>query len=167
MMNTQQSLLAEFEYEMANTRRVLARIPADKKNWTPHEKSMDLGRLTRHVADIPSWMTMTLKTDELDFSKENVPSPDFHSTDELLAQFDANTKTAIHSLKEASEEHFSQPWTMRNGEQIFFTMPKSAVIRTWVMNHNIHHRAQLGVYLRLLNIPVPGLYGPSADDTGM
>ncbi len=166
-MNFQQSLLAEFEYEMANTRRVLARVPTDKKSWKPHDKSMELGRLTQHVAEIPSWMTMTLKTDVLDFAKDNVASPDFHSTEELLSQFDNNLKTAIHTLKEATNEHFSQPWTMRNGEQIYFTMPKAAVIRTWVMNHNIHHRAQLGVYLRLLNIAVPGVYGPSADDSGM
>lgn len=166
-MNNQQSLLAEFEYEMANTRRVLARIPVDKKAWKPHEKSMTLGRLTQHVAEIPSWMTMTLNTDVLDFAKYNSPSAEFHTTEELLHQFDDHMKTAVRTLKEATDEHFSKPWTMRNGEEIYFTMPKAAVIRTWVMNHNVHHRAQLGVYLRLLNIPIPGMYGPSADDRGM
>lgn len=162
-----QVLLVEFQQEAANTRKLLALVPTDNLEYKPHEKSMSLGRLSIHVAEIAGWWKECLINDELDFAKEDFTPKVFETNAALLAYYDDLVSKAETILHEVADEEFSKPWTMRNGEQIYFTMPKAAVVRTWCLNHWYHHRAQLGVYLRLLNIPVPGVYGPSADDHGM
>ena len=162
-MSRSQSLLPEFDQEMASTRRLLERVPTDKFGWTPHEKSTPLGRLATHVAHLPTWTNITFDTSELDLSEPHeTPKP--ATSEELLAFFDKNVAAARTALAGATDEAFFQPWTLRVGEQIIFTLPKVAVLRGFVMNHIIHHRGQLTVYLRLNGIPVPGLYGPSADE---
>ncbi len=167
-MSLNQTLIAELKHEMPYSRTTLERIPfIEKRTWKPHDKSMEIGKLAKHLADIPSWITMTLVTDELDFAKE-MPAPKvLNSNEDLLQLFDENLLKAMELLSKATDEQLMGNWTMRNGDKIFFTLPRIAVIRSWVMNHNIHHRAQLGVYLRLLDIAVPSIYGPSADEGNM
>lgn len=162
-MSISQALLPEFDQEMAGTRKTLERIPMDKYDWAPHAKSFNMGKLATHVAHLPGWATMTIHTNELDFAQP-FEQPQPKTSEELLALFDQASAEARAAIAGASDEEWMKPWTLRNGEQIFFTMPKIAVVRGMVMNHIIHHRAQLTVYLRLNDIPVPGLYGPSADE---
>jgi uncharacterized damage-inducible protein DinB len=164
-MSISQSLLPEFDQEMAGTRRVLERVPADKFSWGPHDKSMKFGRLAVHVAELPSWATMTLNTSELDFGAAPYAPTEVAKTEDLVNIFDKAVTEARATLAGAADEEFFKNWTLRNGEQVYFTLPKIAVLRGFVMNHIIHHRAQLTVYLRLNDIPVPGLYGPSADES--
>jgi uncharacterized damage-inducible protein DinB len=163
-MNMSQSLLPEFDNEMASTRRVLERMPADKFTWQPHTKSFSLGRLATHVAELPSWANITLNTQELDFGTGEYKPAQVETTEDLLALFDKYTEEARTALAGAGDEVWSQNWTLRNGEHVIFTLPKAAVWRSFVMNHIIHHRAQLTVYMRLNDIPVPSIYGPSADE---
>jgi uncharacterized damage-inducible protein DinB len=160
-----QSLLPELKHEIASTRKMLARIPFDKWDWKPHEKSFSLGRLTDHVAELVNWLPFTLSTSELDFAKNPYQSPKSESSEQLLANYDRDAAACIAAVEGATDEQFMENWTMRNGDQVFFTMPKAAVIRTWAMNHLVHHRGQLSVYLRLLDVPVPGMYGPTADES--
>jgi len=164
-MSLSQSLLPEFDQEMAGTRRVLERVPADKLSWQPHDKSMSFGRLAVHVAELPSWTTLTLNTSELDFAATPDNPAKAETTEDLLNIFDKASSEARAALAGVSDEELFKPWALRNGEHEIFKMPKIAVLRGMVMNHIIHHRAQLTVYLRLNDIPVPGLYGPSADET--
>jgi uncharacterized damage-inducible protein DinB len=164
-MDLKKALINEINHEAANTRKVLERIPLDKLTWRPHEKSTDLLHLAKHVASIYSWVSRALTTNELDFAKGRpAPAPDFNTTQELLDTLDKNVSQALKDLENAAPETFMETWTMRNGEKILLTLPKAAVIRNMAMNHLVHHRGQLSVYLRLLNVPVPGLYGPSADE---
>ncbi len=165
-MSISQSLLPEFDHEMANTRKVLERIPEDRFNWKPHEKSYTLQKLAMHVGTIPTWMGVTLTTSRLDLSQPFTP-PAAASRAELLAMFDRNAAEARAALAGATDAAMAEPWTLASGAKAFFTMPRVAVIRSFVLNHLIHHRAQLTVYLRLTNVPVPGMYGPSADEAGM
>jgi uncharacterized damage-inducible protein DinB len=165
-MKLSQTLLAEVKEEAAATRKLLALVPLEKGDFKPHEKSMSLKRLTVHVAEISGWWKDCLVQDELDFSKGNFAPKEFNTTADLLAYHDMLVANSEKILNEIKEEEFDRPWTMRNGDQIYFTMPKSKVVRTWCMNHLYHHRAQLTVYLRLLDIPLPGTYGPSADAQG-
>jgi uncharacterized damage-inducible protein DinB len=157
-------MLAELQQEGIATRKLLAQVPIDKKDWKPHEKSMSLGSLARHVAEIYGWPKETVSMDELDFSKGDFTPKVLNSNEELLALFDKCLAKAKEILEVTSDEELAKPWTMRNADVIYFTMPKAQVMRTWVLNHSVHHRAQLGVYLRLLNIPLPSTYGPSADE---
>lgn len=161
------AFLGELENEAKTTRAVLERVPADKFDWQPHEKSMKMGRLAVHVAEMFGWTKETLKSDVLDFSTMDMTPFEPRTTDELLAFFDEQITNAKAILAETSDETFMTDWTMRNGEQVYFTMPKVAVMRSFVMNHIIHHRGQLSVYLRLNDIPVPSIYGPSADEGQM
>lgn len=161
------AFLGELENEAKTTRAVLERVPADKFDWQPHEKSMKMGRLAVHVAEMFGWTKVTLKSDVLDFSTMDMTPFEPRTTDELLAFFDDQIANAKAILAETSDETFMTDWTMRNGETVYFTMPKVAVMRTFVMNHIIHHRGQLSVYLRLNDIPVPSIYGPSADEGQM
>ncbi len=163
-MTILQSLLPEFDHEMAGTRKTLARVPWEKAAWKPHEKSMTLGHLAGHLAEVASWGSFTLETDELDFATFDYQPPRHGSTDELLAAFDRYVAASRAALERTDDATAMSPWTMRQGEQVFFTLPKVAVLRSFVLSHNVHHRAQLGVYLRLLDVPVPALYGPSADE---
>ncbi len=156
-------LMSELQHEAATTRKVLERIPTETFDWKPHEKSMSMRQLAGHVADMFGWYTPTLEEDELDFAS-GYEEPKPANTEELVAMFDKNVAAAAESLQKAEPESFTKDWTLRNGEQIYFTMPKAAVLRTFVMNHIVHHRGQLSVYLRLNDIPVPSIYGPSADE---
>lgn len=157
-------LLNELQNEAATTRKVLERIPADKFDWKPHEKSMTMQSLAAHVANMFAWFTPTLEADELDFSK-GYTEPKPATTEELVALFDENVAAATASLQGVDDATFMKNWTLRNGEEIYLQMPKIGVVRAMIMNHIVHHRGQLSVYLRLNDIPVPALYGPSADET--
>lgn len=161
------ALIAEMENEGATTRKCLERVPAEKFDWKPHEKSMTFSRLATHVAEMFGWTNMTVEQPELDFSKMDYKPFEPTTTAELVECFEKNFSAAIESLKGATDEMFMEPWSLRNGEQIYFTMPKVAVMRSMVLNHIVHHRGQLTVYLRLNDIPVPSLYGPSADEGQM
>jgi uncharacterized damage-inducible protein DinB len=159
-----QSIISELKQEASQTRKLLSRVPFDKPAYKPHDKSMPLAQLAVHVAEIPSWISYTLETEGIDFKEFDYKPYQPKDNEDLLKHLDENVEKAVASLEKASDEDLMKPWTMRNGEQVMFTMPKVAVIRSMAMNHLIHHRAQLGVYLRLNNIPIPGMYGPSADE---
>ena len=166
-MTIGQSMLGEFEQEMQNTRKVLERAPDEKWNWKPHEKSGTVGWLVGHVATLPGWLTMTLNTEELDYAPVNGPAyqpPKIENRQQALTNFDKEVGEARAALSKASDQDMMKAWKLLAGGQEIFTMPRIACIRGFVMNHLIHHRAQLTVYYRLLNIAVPGLYGPSADE---
>lgn len=162
-----QSMLPEFDEEMKNTRKVLERVPDEKWNWKPHEKSGTLGWLACHVGTVPEWITMVINTEELDYAPVNGPSyepPKISNRQELLAAFDKGSAEARESLAKVSDEAIVQGWKLLAGGHEVFTLPRVACIRSMCMNHMIHHRAQLTVYFRLVNVAVPGLYGPSADE---
>ncbi len=163
-MTIGQMIAAELKQEAGSTRKMLERIPADKLSWTPHEKSMTLARLAGHVVEMLMWTDITLTQDELDFAKSDFKPKEYAEASELVADFDKNIADAVESLNSTSNETMMQNWKLRNGEQIYFEMPKAVVMRSMVMNHIIHHRGQLSVYLRMLDIPVPSIYGPSADE---
>ena len=162
-MSQIESLLKEMEQEAQITHKMLERVPDDKFNWQPHPKSMTIQRLATHIAELPGWVTMALNTNELDFAKSDYKPVPIHNRKELLAYYEKTLKSGKESLKNAKEEQLSESWTMRNGDQIYFTITKGETIRT-AFSQTIHHRAQLGVFLRLLDIPIPGSYGPSADE---
>ena len=161
------AFLAELDNEAKVARTCLERVPADKFDWKPHEKSMTFGRLATHVAEMFGWTKETLTQDVLDFAEGDYKPYEPETTEALLAFFDEKIATAKEVLAKTSDETFMTDWTMRNGEQVYFTMPKVAVMRSFVMNHIVHHRGQLSVYLRLNDIPVPSIYGPSADEGQM
>ena len=162
-MAMNEALLGELQQEAATTRKVLERIPTETFEFKPHEKSMTMKTLAAHVADMFSWLPATLETDEMDFAN-GYEQPNPANTEELVALFDKNVAAATASLQKIDDAAFMQNWTLRNGEEVYFTMPKIQVLRGMVMNHIVHHRGQLSVYLRMNDIPVPGLYGPSADE---
>lgn len=166
-MGINEAFIAELQQESAATRKLLERVPMDKPDWKPHIKSMALGNLAHHVSELPGWAMVTLDQDELDFAKWEYKPEIPKTTEELVKNYDNTVAKAIECLKKADDAKFMQNWTMRNGEQVFFTLPKAAVLRSFVFNHSYHHRAQLGVYLRLLDIPIPGMYGPTADESVM
>jgi len=170
-MALNEALLLDFDAEMANTRRTLERVPVEKPDWKPHEKSMALGRLARHVAELPNWAAMTINTESLDIQPPGAPPyqppPPASSREELLGLFEKSSAEARAAIAGASDERLRETWSLLFSGQNVFSMPRLSVVRMTVMNHMIHHRAQLGVYLRLNGIPVPALYGPSADEGGM
>lgn len=169
-MSLSEALLPEFDQEMANTRKTLERVPEGKFDWKPHPKSGSMGWLAGHIASVPSWMVETIDKDGFDMAPNGVqfqPPPPPKTRKELLAEFDKGVASARKSLVGASDSHLLKPWSFLNNGQAVFTMLRIACLRTWVMNHLIHHRAQLGVYLRLNDIAVPAIYGPSADEGQM
>lgn len=163
-MPISQAILPEFDQEMAGARRTLERVPEDKFGWRPHEKSMTLGRLAQHIAEMPGWVKPTLELDSLDFA-QSYQAPPIPSRAQMLEEFDKSVAEARALLAAAGDERLAQPWSLSMGGKVLFTMPRMAVLRGMIMNHLIHHRAQLCVYLRLNDVPVPGLYGPSADES--
>jgi uncharacterized damage-inducible protein DinB len=166
-MTIGQSMLPEFDQEMKNTRTTLERVPDDKWGWKPHDKSGTVGWLASHIATLPSWLQVTVQTTELDVAPVSGPKwepPKITNRSELLHEFDKSTAEARAALANVSDNDLMVGWTLLAGGQKIFTMPRIACIRGFVMNHIIHHRAQLGVYFRLLDIAVPSLYGPSADE---
>lgn len=169
-MSIAQSLLPEFDHEMANTRKVLERIPDDKLDWKVHEKSNTIGWVATHLANIPTWVDVCLNQNSIDVAPPGGEHAHTHpgaSRQQILDKFDANLAAARAALAQATDEQFARPWTLLAGGKVVFTMPRGAVLRSFVLNHNIHHRAHLCVYLRLNDIPVPALFGPSADESGM
>lgn len=162
-MNILDILLKELEQEAQTTRKMLACIPNDKYDWKPHQKSMDILRLANHIAELPSWIGMVLTTDELDFANNPYQAKTNSTTSDLLHYFEQTIAEGKAHLQKGREEQLTEPWTLRNGEDIYSSEPKLDVLRM-AFSQIIHHRAQLGVYLRLLDIPIPGSYGPSADD---
>src|ERR1700739_511988 len=166
IMAINQGLIMEFKQETANTRKMLERIPADKYTWKPHAKSMELLKLGRHLASNPIWIGRAINASEFDFGKNPpVPTPAPTSLKEVLDLFDKNVAEATKDLDGRTGEQLMKPWSLRQGEKVYFTMPTIGVIRSFSLSHSIPHRGQLSVYLRLLDIAVPGMYGPSADET--
>jgi len=166
-MSIAQSLLPEFDHEMAGLRRTLERLPAGRFDFRPHPKSYSLGQLANHLAFVPHWATVTMQSTELDFAAPETqamrPRP-ADSAAGLLQVLDAALPEARQRLAAATDEDFAVIWSGKNAGTVLFAMPRMAVIRGMVLNHMIHHRAQATVYLRLLDLPVPALYGPSADE---
>lgn len=157
-----QDFLSELKQEAAVTRRYLASVPFDKKDFKPHEKSETLGRLAIHVAEILSWWKACIQSSELNFL--GFEPQDIQSTAILLSYFDDLLAEAIAALEGATDADFEEDWSMKYGEEVLFTLSKKEVARKFCMNHLVHHRAQLGVYLRILDVALPAVYGPSADD---
>ncbi|HTQ78630.1 MAG TPA: DinB family protein [Thermoanaerobaculia bacterium] len=166
-MSIAQTLLPEFDHEMAITRKLLERIQDDQLDWRPHEKSMALGYLSSHLAELAGWGAVTLAQDTLDIAPpggEPYRPSTLSSRQEILERFDQNAKETRGLLEQAEDAKFFETWTFLIGGQVIFQLPRAAVLRTWLMNHIIHHRGQLSVYLRLTGQPVPSIYGPSADE---
>jgi uncharacterized damage-inducible protein DinB len=155
-------LIREFDQEMSNTQKTLERVPADKWDWKPHEKSGSLGWMAGHVATLPGFTVATIRTPELDLAAANIPKVEKHA--DLLATFAKLRQEARDSLAGVTDEQLHQTWTLKRNGTVIFSMPRYDVLRTMCFNHIVHHRAQLTMYLRQLNVPVPGLYGPSADE---
>jgi uncharacterized damage-inducible protein DinB len=164
-MSMIQSLLKEMEKESQTTRKMLQRVPDEQWNWKPHEKSMTVQRLATHIAELPGWVTMVLTTDELDFANNDYQPANLRNNAELMDYFEQVLAAGKAQLATAKDEDLQPNWTLRNGKNIYDVSPKGEVIRM-AYCQIVHHRAQLGVYLRLLNIPIPGSYGPSADEPG-
>lgn len=163
-MSISASLLPEFDNEMATTRKTLERIPDDKFDWKPHEKSGTLGWLANHLVNLPTWAKFTFNQDSLNLS-DNTPRPEeIRSREALLEAFDRNVSAAHDIIARASDEEMFKPWSLLEGDKTLMTLPKIAVLRGFVINHLIHHRGQFSVYLRLNGVPVPAIYGPSADE---
>lgn len=165
--NFAHAFIGELQHEAIATRKCLERVPEDKFDYKPHEKSFTFIRLAAHIAEMIDWITVTCNSTELDFASGDYKALEPKTTAELVEYFDKNMETAIETLKKTSDEEMMQNWSLKNGETVYFTMPKVQVIRSFSMNHIINHRGQLSVYLRLNDIPVPSLYGPSADEGRM
>jgi uncharacterized damage-inducible protein DinB len=165
-MTFSQALLPEFDEEMKNTRKILERVPTDKLDYQPHPKSMSMSRLATHIAELPSWGSMTLNTEVLEMDSSYKPRI-AKSNAELLEIFDKSAAEARTKIAAATDADWGKMWTFKWNGQVVMSMPRTAVMRSVVMNHLIHHRAQLGVFLRLNNVAIPGMYGPSADEMGM
>jgi len=156
--------IAEITHEASNTQKMLERVPAGKFGWKPHEKSMTLKHLSAHIANLSGWAGFVADTEYLDLADNNLPIPEINNTEDLLQLLRRNVAASVQALESKSDKQLSEPWILRNGARIILEMPKAAVIRGMCMSHIYHHRGQLSVYLRLLDVPVPGMYGPSIDD---
>ena len=165
--NLAHAFIGELTHESQTTRKVLERIPPETFDYKPHEKSMTMSRLAVHVAEMTSWVTVTCNQSELDFAKFDYKPLEPKTSAELVEYLDKSVGDAIEALKNTSDEAMLEPWTLKNGDQVYFTMPKIQTLRSMCLNHIVHHRGQLSVYLRLNDIPVPSLYGPSADEGQM
>src|SRR4051812_10773777 len=165
-MAMKDALLPEFDHEMRTTRRVLERVPDADLTWKPHEKSFSIGQLAAHLANIPTWIGITCDLSVFDLATlgDDARPKEPPSTVQLLRRFDENVTRARQKLVDQTDSALMSTWTLKQAGQEFFTMPKAAVLRSFVMNHSIHHRGQLSVYLRLRNVPVPSIYGPTADE---
>ena len=166
-MAIKDSLLPEFDHEMATTRRLLERVPEASFAWKPHERSMSLGQLAGHIANLPAWCSTTLETTTLDLDAAGLPATRVHMPEShavLMRDFDAKVAAARALIVARTDAELLVPWTLTRGTQEFFTMPRISAVRSFVMNHLIHHRGQLTVYLRLQNVPLPPIYGPTADE---
>ena len=165
-MAIKESILPEFDHEMGATRRLLERVPDADLTWAPHEKSYTLGQLAGHLANLPRWAMIACDSAFYDMAAagEDGRSKEPASTADVLRQFDANVTAARRRIEEQTDASLLSPWTLKQGDHEMFTIPKVAVLRSFVMNHMIHHRGQMTVYLRLRNVPLPSIYGPTADE---
>lgn len=166
-MTLSASLLPEFDHEMASLRTVLERVPDAKLSWKPHAKSMSLGGLATHLSNLPTWGTRLIEGSEFDLAPPGQPPPrmkELASRAEILAQLETNVAAARKAIAGASDAHLAGPWSLLAGGKKLFTLPRSACLRSFVFSHMIHHRGQLTVYLRMVDVPLPALYGPSADE---
>jgi uncharacterized damage-inducible protein DinB len=166
-MSISESFLAELDREAQVTRAMLARVPQDQFDWKPHAKSMSLGRLATHIAEIPSWIRNAVDLDELDIQPPGAPpfAPQTAaSLAELLDMFDTNVADARKAIGETADAHWGKSWTLKAAGNDIFSLPRAGVMRSMVLSHLIHHRGQLSVYLRLNDVPLPRTYGPSADE---
>jgi len=162
-MTLKDGLLAEYDHEMGTTRRLLERIPDDKLAWKPHDKSMAFGELGTHLANLPTWGRTILGESSFDLASAPPNLIPRGSRAEILAFFDANMKET-RGMMDKSDVEYTAPWSLKRGEYQMFTLPRIAAFRSFVVNHTVHHRGQLSVYLRLNDIPVPPIYGPTADE---
>jgi len=158
------ALIAELKFESDLTKKMLERVPVEKGSWRPHDKSMTLGRLATHVAEIPHWISRIITIDDWDFAVQGFSSHSADSKEELMKTFQDKLNQAIDDLETMTDEGFDKTWIVRRGDQMRRELPKKVAVRAWGFSHLIHHRGQLSVYLRLLDVPVPGMYGPSADE---
>ena len=156
-----ETLLPEFDQEMATTRRLLERVPSDKGSWKPHPKSFPLAHLAQLISWMPAWIANTVKESALDVA--TWPKYNFEGTETLLKAFDANVRAARDALVASKDADYALPWSLKRGDHVVFTAPRDAVVRTH-LSYLIHHRGQLSVYLRLNDVPIPSIYGPSADE---
>jgi uncharacterized damage-inducible protein DinB len=163
-MRINESFLNELKEEEKATKKLLERVPEKSLTWKPHEKSFTLARLASHVAELPGWISAILDFDELDFGKINYTPPEILKTADLIKIHNENVAKAIKSLENSKDEEFSKLWTLKRGDTVFFSRPKSEVLKSFSYSHLYHHRGQLTVYLRLLDVPLPGIYGPTADE---
>jgi len=159
------AFIAELKHEAVSTKKILERVPVASLLWKPHEKSMSLERLATHVADIPHWVSDIIHIDDFDFFVNYKNRNTVTTQQELLDMFQRRLDKAIEDLQTLDDEKLNAKWTVRRGEQVIYELPKKVAIRSWAFNHLYHHRGQLSVYLRLLDVPVPGMYGPSADES--
>jgi uncharacterized damage-inducible protein DinB len=160
-MTIADKLLPEFDLEMKTTRRLIERVPSDKGEWKPHPKSFSLGHLTQLVATMPGWVTRMIRDPDIDLGKG--PGYSYESTETLLEKFDTNVREAREAIASAKDPAFDEPWSLKMHGQVLFTQPRGEAVRSTI-NHLIHHRGQLTVYLRLVDVPIPSIYGPTADE---
>ena len=160
-MSIADTLLAEFDQEMATTRRVIERVPSDKGKWKPHAKSFSLGHLTQLVAGMPGWITNAVTQTSLDLG--GYPGYSYEKTEDLLKVFDKHVKEARAAIAKSKDSDYGVEWSLKRGDQVFFSAPRGVIVRQTI-NHLVHHRGQLTVYLRLIDVPVPSIYGPTADE---
>lgn len=163
-MSLGKTLAAELQYEALSTRKMLERVPDEKFDWQPHEKSMTLGQLASHIVAVPRWIRSALMQDELDLS-QNINRPlELKNSADLVSNFDKFLADAFNLLQDVSDKEISKTWKLSDGEKVLLEMPRVGVVRSMVLNHLIHHRGQLSVYLRLNNVSLPPVYGPTADE---
>jgi uncharacterized damage-inducible protein DinB len=163
-MSLNTALVAELKYEAVNTRKMIERVPTGKLEWRPHEKSMTIGRLATHIAEIPVWCERIITAEQFDFATANISRASKENTDAILQVFDETLSQALAILESASDDTLNAIWTLRRGDHKIFQVPRKVSLRNFGYNHIYHHRGQLSVYLRLLDIAVPGMYGPTADE---
>jgi uncharacterized damage-inducible protein DinB len=163
-MSLNEPIIAEFKQEALTTRKLLERVPLESLGWKPHEKSMTMEQLALHIADLSGFLQTIFTSDELDLAIREHQSPKVNAISDILERFDANVAGTIDLLKKQTDEHLLQFWKMRLGEKVIVDLPRLTVLRSMI-NHYIHHRGQLSVYLRLKDVPLPSIYGPSADET--
>ncbi|ANS75323.1 damage-inducible protein DinB [Paenibacillus yonginensis] len=162
-----QLILGDARHELANTRRILESLPNEHMTWKPHLKSMTLGSLTTHLVNLLNWQIAIFLSPELDLSTVPMKREPLATCEEALEEFDVNAAKLEKLLDECGEDELAAEWTLRNSDHVIFSQPRALAFRTFGLSHMIHHRAQLGVYLRLLDIPLPGMYGPTADEKGI